>query len=74
MKKVLLCALLACSANTFAGIQVDATRVIYNSESKSTSLSITNDSDDTYMVQTWLDTGDAAQIPTGIPIIVTPPF
>lgn len=74
MKKVLLCALLACSANTFAGIQVDATRVIYNSESKSTSLSITNDSDDTYMVQTWLDTGDAAQIPTGIPIIVTPPI
>ena len=74
MKKVLLCALLACSANTFAGIQVDATRVIYNSESKSTSLSITNDSDDTYMVQTWLDTGDAAQIATGIPIIVTPPI
>ena len=74
MKKVLLCALLACSANTFAGIQVDATRVIYDSESKSASLSLHNDSDDTYMVQTWLDTGDASQVPKNIPIIVTPPI
>ena len=74
MKKLLLCALLACSANTFAGIQVDATRVIYNSDSKSASLSINNDSEETYMVQTWLDTGDASQIPRDIPIIVTPPI
>lgn len=74
MKKILLCALLACSANTFAGIQVDATRVIYNSESKSASLSINNSSDDTYMVQTWLDTGDANQVPKQLPIIVTPPI
>ena len=74
MKKVLLCALLACSANTFAGIQVDATRVIYNSENQSTSLSIHNDSDATYMVQSWLDTGDASRVPQNIPIIVTPPI
>ncbi|CAI0926894.1 Chaperone protein focC precursor [Serratia quinivorans] len=74
MKKVLSCILFAFSVNVFAGIQVDSTRVIYNSGSKSASLSITNDSDDTYMVQTWLDTGDASQMPKNLPIVVTPPI
>ena len=74
MKKILTGILFAFSVNAFAGIQVDATRVIYNSASKSASLSISNDSDDTYMVQTWLDTGDASQMPKNLPIVVTPPI
>ncbi|HGM5287577.1 TPA: molecular chaperone [Serratia liquefaciens] len=74
MKKVLSCILFAFSVNAFAGIQVDSTRVIYNSGSKSASLSISNDSDDTYMVQTWLDTGDSSQMPKNLPIVVTPPI
>jgi chaperone protein EcpD len=74
MKKLLLCALLACSLDSLAGIQVDATRVIYGSESKSASLSINNNGDDTYMVQSWLDTGDASQMPKNMPIVVTPPI
>lgn len=74
MKPLLLCAVLACSLDSVAGVQVDATRVIYSSESKSASLSINNDSSDTYMVQSWLDTGDASQMPNNLPIVVTPPI
>lgn len=60
--------------SAYAGIQVDATRVIYNGGNQSSSLSIKNDSDDTYMVQSWLDTGDSTQNPKGLPIVVTPPI
>lgn len=74
MKKFFSYILFAFSIHAFAGIQVNATRVIYNSTSKSASLSISNDSDDTYMVQTWLDTGDASQMPKNLPIVVTPPI
>lgn len=74
MKKILSCILFALSINAFAGIQVNATRVIYNSASRSASLSINNDSDDTYMVQSWLDMGDASHMPQKLPIVVTPPI
>ncbi|MGY2135240.1 fimbrial biogenesis chaperone [Pseudomonas reactans] len=74
MKAVACCALLMGSMSTFAGIQVEATRVVYNGGQQSSSLAIKNDSDDTYMVQTWLDTGDATLNPKGLPIVVTPPI
>lgn len=74
MKKFLSYILFAFSIHAFAGIQVNTTRVIYNSTNKSASLSISNDSDDTYMVQTWLNTGDASQMPKNLPIVVTPPI
>lgn len=74
MKVAVCCSLLMFSMSAFAGIQVGATRVIYNGGSQSSSLSITNDSEDTYMVQTWLDTGDSTQNPKGLPILVTPPI
>ena len=74
MKVAVCCSLLMFSMSAFAGIQVDATRVIYNGGNQSASLSLTNDSEDTYMVQSWLDTGDATQTPKGLPIVVTPPI
>ncbi|AEW44671.1 pili assembly chaperone [Serratia symbiotica str. 'Cinara cedri'] len=74
MNKFISCILLVFSVNAFSGIQVDATRVIDNSSRNSASLAISNDSDDTYMVQSWLDTGNASQMPKNLPIIVTPPI
>lgn len=74
MKKFLFYTLFMFSINAFAAIQVNATRVIYNSTSKSASLSITNESDNTYIVQTWLDTGSPSQMPKDLPIVVTPPI
>lgn len=73
--KVIVCSvLLMFSMSAFAGIQVGVTRVIYNGGSPSSSLSIKNDGEDTYMVQTWLDTGDSTLNPKGLPIVVTPPI
>ncbi len=74
MKRMLTYILLIFSINSYAGIQVNATRVIYNSIHQSASLSISNDGDNTYMVQSWLDTGDADQMPQNLPIVVTPPI
>lgn len=74
MKVVISGCLLMFSVSAFSGVQVDATRVIYNGANQSSSLSIKNDSEDTYMVQTWLDTGDSTQNPKGLPILVTPPI
>lgn len=73
MKKLLAAALCCVSLSAAAGIQVDATRVIYNGDTKSASLDIHNDQNDTYMVQTWLDHGDATKMPKDIPIQVVPP-
>lgn len=74
MKKRLAAILLLLSLDAAAGIQVVQTRVIYKSNEKSASLSITNDTNDTWMVQTWLDTGDATQTPENLPIQVVPPL
>lgn len=74
MKKIFSALMMLCSCSSFAGIQVDATRVIYNSAEKSSSLSVHNDGDSTYMVQTWLDTGDKSQMPKGLPVVAVPPI
>lgn len=74
MKKLLTALLLFVSLDTFAGIQVDQTRVIYNGGEKSAALSIHNDTDETWMVQTWLDTGDATATPTNLPMQAIPPI
>lgn len=57
-----------------AAIHVQATRVIYNGQAASASVAITNKSSSTYMVQTWLDTGDAKSMPENLPIAITPPL
>jgi len=73
MKKLFAAVLFIYSASAAAGIQVDESRVVYNGNAKSASLDIRNDQNDTYMVQTWLDRGDATKIPKDIPIQVIPP-
>ena len=74
MNKLLAAALMTLSLNAVAGIQVDQTRVVYNGNEKSAALSIHNDTDETWMVQTWLDTGDAKQMPTNLPMQAVPPI
>jgi len=74
MKKLLASLLLLASLDASAGIQVDQTRVIYNGSEKSASLSIHNDTDETWMVQTWLDTGDSSKTPSNLPMQAIPPI
>lgn len=74
MKKLIAALLLTCAVNAQAGIQVDATRVIYHGGEKSASLPIHNDSQDAYMVQTWLDQGDSSKVDNKLPMVVVPPI
>ncbi|TNV14007.1 molecular chaperone [Buttiauxella sp. B2] len=74
MKKRLASLLLLLSLQASAGIQVGETRVIYNGNQKSAALSIHNDTDETWMVQTWLDNGDASKTPGNLPMQVIPPI
>lgn len=62
------------SPAAMAGIQVDATRVIYAGGDRSASLGLRNDASRPYMAQTWLDTGDKSKVPDNLPIVVTPPI
>lgn len=52
MKKFFAALLMLGAFNSYAGIQVDATRVIYKGDDKSASLPIHNDASEAYMVQT----------------------
>lgn len=74
MKKFFAALLMLGTFSSYAGIQVDATRVIYNGTDKSASLPIHNDAAEAYMVQTWLDSGDRNQVPKNLPIVVVPPI
>lgn len=74
MKQLFVALLMLGACSSYAGVQVDATRVIYKGTDKSASLPIRNDAAEAYMVQTWLDTGDKNQVPKTLPIVVVPPI
>lgn len=74
MKQFFVALLMLGAFSSYAGIQVDATRVIYKGADKSASLPIQNDASEAYMVQTWLDTGDKSQVPKNLPVVVVPPI
>lgn len=57
-----------------AAVHVQATRVVYHGQSASASVAISNKSALPYMVQTWLDTGDATVMPENLPVAITPPL
>ncbi|WP_224971815.1 fimbrial biogenesis chaperone [Acinetobacter oleivorans] len=69
---VLSAALLCSSAN--AAIQAQATRVIYNSENSAATLSLKNNSEKPYMVQTWLTAENTDEQKQKIPMVVIPPL
>src|SRR5690606_23949899 len=57
-----------------ATVPVQATRVVYHGQPASASVAISNKSTLPYMVQTWLDTGDATVMPENLPMAITPPL
>lgn len=74
MKKLFIFALLQLfSVSSFAAIQLEATRVIYNSNSSSASLSLNNGSDQNYMLQSWLE-NENPRNNAAIPMQVIPPI
>lgn len=74
MKKLIVFALLQLfSVSSFAAIQLEATRVIYNSDSSSASLSLHNVSDENFMMQSWLE-NENRDSKAPIPMQVIPPI
>ncbi|MEB2419046.1 fimbria/pilus periplasmic chaperone [Citrobacter sp. R-1.5.2] len=73
-KAVLAVSLFACPFAHAAGINIGATRVIFNGDAKDESISISNNDNVPYLIQSWVQsisetgkTGDA-------PFMVTPPL
>ncbi|WP_294912493.1 fimbrial biogenesis chaperone [Tatumella sp. UBA2305] len=74
MKRLFIFALLQLfSVSSFAAIQLEATRVIYNSNSSSASLSLNNSSNQNYMLQSWLE-NENPRNSAAIPMQVIPPI
>ena len=68
-------AALALLANTdaFAGIQVGGTRVIYDGAKREASISVKNNENIPYVVQSWMDNGDE-QNGRSVPFTIVPPI
>lgn len=74
MKNILFLFFLSLSATAHAAISLGQTRVIYNEDDKAATFDVINNADQPYMVQTWLDTGNADKTPANLPLLVTPPI
>lgn len=71
-KYLLLPMLVIMSSNSFTGLSVGATRVIYNGNMKEASLSIKNTEDSSvYLIRSWISSDNAAE---KIPFVITPPL
>lgn len=62
------------STPTHSAVQALASRVIYNGNAKAVTLAITNNADKPYMVQNWLEVGDAPVGDGKVPFVITPPL
>jgi len=74
-----LCAtvlVLASATSAYAGITVNATRVIYPADKREVSLSLVNDGKEPRLIQAWVDSGDASERAdtAKAPFVVTPPM
>ncbi|WMY73219.1 molecular chaperone [Buttiauxella selenatireducens] len=68
----LFLSLLLATASTYAGVVVGGTRVIYDGGKKESSLSVNNPDNVSYLIQSWIDTGENGT--EKAPFMVTPPL
>lgn len=63
------------SFESYAGIVIGGTRVIYNSDKKEASVSIHNPDNSPFLIQSWLNAdSDSNQQSNDLPFIITPPL
>ncbi|KLD63945.1 fimbrial biogenesis chaperone [Dyella japonica] len=62
--------------SAYAGIQINATRVIYPAEQREVTLSMVNNGTTPLLLQSWVDDGDMKESPetTKAPFLLTPPM
>jgi P pilus assembly chaperone PapD len=61
-------------SHSHAAIQAQASRVIYDASAKAATLSLKNNADKPYMVQSWLEAGKTTNDDSKVPFVVTPPL
>lgn len=63
------------SVNASASVVINETRVIYPASAKFVSVQLVNDSEQTHLVQSWIDEGDASVAPekVKVPFSLLPP-
>jgi chaperone protein EcpD len=63
------------SVNASASVVINETRVIYPASAKFVSVQLVNDSEQTHLVQSWIDEGDASAAPekVKVPFSLLPP-
>lgn len=72
--KVLMFSSLLFSAFSHAGITIGATRVIYHGNARDESVSIINDDNEPYLIQSWAQSINSNGSSTDAPFMVTPPL
>ena len=60
--------------NSIAGLTLNVSRVIYKEKEGDSQLSVNNDENRTYLIQSWLDAGDPVNVKKALPFVVTPPL
>lgn len=70
----LFAATLSVSSTSFAAVQALASRVVYNGEYKAATLAVKNNASKDYMLQSWLELGEAMAKDAKVPLVVTPPL
>ena len=68
--------LIAFGTTAQAGIVVGGTRLVYDGGKKESSINVGNPDNNTYLIQSWVDSGDAPQGTQAAkaPFVVTPPL
>ncbi|APV89953.1 fimbria/pilus periplasmic chaperone [Salmonella enterica subsp. enterica serovar Okatie] len=74
VKAGLLCSVLCCSLAQAAGINIGATRVIFHSDAKDETISISNSDTVPYLIQSWAQSISDAGVTGDAPFMVTPPL
>lgn len=73
-KAVLMVCLFTSAMTHAAGINIGATRVIFNSDAKDKSISISNNDSVPYLVQSWAQSISETGVVGDAPFMVTPPL
>lgn len=73
-KSILVCSIFASPLTHAAGINIGATRVIFNGNEKDESISISNNDSIPYLVQSWVQSISETGIKGDAPFMVTPPL
>jgi chaperone protein EcpD len=74
-----LCAMTVMAASlssAYAGVTLNATRVVYPADQREVSLSMVNDGKEARLIQAWVDMGDASERAESskAPFLITPPM